>query len=644
MGVWVWMITAAICVGMAVVPAVQLRTSSLRRALLGDDTLLLSPSARLRFYYRIDATKGIRYSIHSRSGPVILDSRLDLGNDPNSGASSGEWWSSLHVTSVSRCRFRSEWKQTFGERAVVPDRYNELRIGLKRRAQNGDAVDGHAPPGPAEVTLQIRAYDEAIAFRIVLEQALPESLWQAVGTEAIEFNVPPGTDAYWNSYAQGAYERRSLSSNLTKPCEPPVTLELADGQWASILEAGQVDFAHMTVALAAKDRMVSRLDGIVKIKRAPYALPWRVVMVADTPGQLLEHNYIPLNLNPPNKLADTSWIKPGRVIMAVKLNTEFVLKTIDFAADFNIDYVELDTEWYGNEYDPRNDATKWNATLVDLPAVIAYAKSKGRKIMLYVNHIELESHLEEILDTYQGWGVDGVKYGFVNVGPQNWTQWLHRAVAEAAKRKLVVDVHDNYRSTGFHRTYPNMLQVEGIYGDEQFPTAQQSTIYPFTRFLTGFADHTYSFHYHKLKKTKAHQLALPIINFGPLQFLFWYDWYGNYAGDKLAEIELWRDVPTVWDHTRVLVGVPGQLVTVARKRGKDWWVGTVTNDTAQASTVDFGFLEAGRAYDAVIYEDGPDNKVFNRSLVLNRRSRIEFWLLPSGGAAMRISPRGRLWF
>lgn len=634
----VLLLATAACVAMAAVPALQLLTRSIGCGVLGDNTFLLSPSAGLRFHYSIDATTGFIYSIHSRTGPVILDSRLAFGDDLNPGASS-EWWSSLRVASVSRSSSRSEWKQPFGERSVVPDRYNELRIGLTPAANGGDA--NTAASGPPEVTLQIRAYDEAVAFRITLEQALPEALRQDIGTEAVEFNVPPGTYAYWNTYAQGTYERHPLSSNLTKPCEPPLTLELADGQWASILEAGQVDFAHMTVALAAKDRMVSLLDGKVHIERFPYSLPWRVVMVADTPGQLLEHNYISLNLNPPNQLADTSWIKPGRVIRTMRLDTEFALKTIDFAADFNIDYVELDAGWYGSEYDPRNDATKWNATLIDLPAVIAYAKFKARKVMLYVNHIELERHLEEILDTYQKWGVDAVKYGFVNVGPQNWTQWLHRAVAEAAKRKLVVDVHDNYRPTGFQRTYPNLLQVEGIRGDEAFPTAEQSTMYPFTRFVAGFADHTYSFHHNKMQKTKAHQLALSVVNFGPLQFLFWYDWYGSYAGDKIAEIELWRDLPTVWDDMRVLVGVPGQIVTVARMRGNDWWLGTVTNETAQTCTVGFDFLEEGSSYEAVIYEDGADNAVLNRTLALNRMSRVELNLRPSGGAAMRIRTRGR---
>lgn len=635
-----WSAITALCAGFIyILHGTSLNTKSIHCTKFGAHVLpspavleedsnvsVSSPDGRLVFQCKLasDSVGGLFYSISGSKGPVILQSRFSI---LASGASS-----KLQFTTLSRSSASSEWAQSFGERAIVPDRYNEVAIGLSRieRFQN-----------TSEMVLRVRAYDEGVAFQFELTQEAPQMHWQDGIADEVEFNVPFGTHAYWNTYLQGTYERRLLQNleGVAKPCEPPLTLELADGRWASIMEAAQVDFAHMTIGLASENRNISKLDGTASITHVPYQLPWRVVIVADTPGQLLERNYILLNLSPPNQLEDTSWIKPGRVIMSVKLETDFVMSVIDFAADFNIDYVELDTGWYGDEYDPRSDATTWNKTLIDLPKVISYAKSKQRKFMLYVNHIELERHLDEVLDTLQSWGVDGVKYGFVNVGPQNWTQWLHHAIVEAAKRKLVVDVHDNYRSTGFHRTYPNMLQVEGIYGDEQFPTAYQSTIFPFTRFLTGPADHTYSFHYFKMVKTKAHQLALSIINFGPLQFLFWYDWPGSYAGGKLAEIELWRDLPTVWDDTRVLNGRPGQLVTVARRQGDDWWVGSITNETAQTSTFDLKFLEPGRAYEAVIYEDGPANQVVNRIANVDCHTNLSFDLHSSGGAAMRIRAR-----
>lgn len=588
-------------------------------------TRVTSPSGALRCDVELTASDGgLVYSISSERGPVILNSKLSLSGG---GTSSGDkkLLSGFRVTRVTRNSVNKEWKPLFGERAIVPDRYHDISIGLSRTPSH-DVTD---------IELQVRVYDEAVAFRFRIPADSPRIAWQDISSERVEFNLPKGAQAYYSNYAQGTYDKKPIS-NWNKPAEPPLTVELADGQWASILEAAQVDFAHMTLTLDVDDRIVSRLDGQVKISHAPYDMPWRVVMVAQKPGDLLEHNYVVLNLNAPNQLGDTTWIKPGRVIMAARLETKIVMNVIDFAAAFNIDYVELDTGWYGNEYDPKSDATTWNATLIDLPKVIAYAKSKGRKFMLYVNHIELERHLEEVLDALQEWGVEAIKFGFVNVGSQRWTNWLHHAIVEAAKRKLVVDVHDNYRSTGFHRTYPNLLQVEGIFGDEQFPTAYQSTIYPFTRFVTGPADHTYCFSYFKLLKSKAHQLALTIVNFGPMQFLFWYDWPGVYKGDKLAEVELWRDLPTVWDDTRVLEGRPGELVTVARKRSGDWWVGSIANETAQTVEVDFSFLERGKVFDAVIYEDAPGGTVANRTAQVQANSKIQFSLGASGGVAIRI--------
>jgi alpha-glucosidase len=586
-----------------------------------DRTLygITSPSRNLWFSLNVDQS-GIAYSIATGTGPIVSLSKMALL--AGTFHKRRDLTLDVHVVSVKQSRVDRQWHNAYGERSMVPDIYNELAIDLS----SADIE---------RFRLIIRVYDEGVAFRFALPVETPSS-WQGTSSESVSFNIPANASAWFNDYAQGVYRRRSLS-NWTKLCEPPLTVELADGQWLSILEAAQVETPHMRLALIADDQLMSRLAGDFNVSRAPSQMPWRVVMVAESAARLLEHNYLVLNLNPPSKLQDLAWVRPGRVMRSMRLETSFVKDLIDFATSFDIEYVELDAGWYGNEYDPSSDATRWNDTLIDLPGVIAYAKQRKRRVMLYVNHIELERHLDEVLDVLQGWGVDGIKFGYVNVGSQYWTTWLHDAIVKAAEKRLVVDVHDNYRSTGFHRTYPNLLQVEGIHGDEQFPNAHQSTIYPFTRFLTGPADHTYCFFHKKLKKTKAHQLALPVINFGPLQFIFWYDQPKQLVGEHLREVEFWRDLPTTWDDTRVLEGRPGELVTIARRKGEDWWIGAVTNETAQHASINLNFLRGvqGR-FEATIYEDGPGNgiTISRRDVYADMSLRLNF--RPSGGAAVRI--------
>jgi alpha-glucosidase len=271
---------------------------------------------------------------------------------------------------------------------------------------------------------------------------------------------------------------------------------------------------------------------------------------------------------------------------------------------------------------------------LDLPEAIRYAKEKGRRVILYVNHRALERQIDVIFPLYRSWGVDGVKFGFVHTGSHRWVVWVHEAVKKAAQHQLVVDIHDNYRPTGFSRTYPNLLQQEGIAGDEEMPTATQSTIYPFTRFIAGAADHTYCFFDKRLKKTKAHQLALAAINFGPLQYLHWYDRPEAYANRD--EIEFWKEMPTVWDDTRVVSGVPGEHVAVARRKGADWWLGAVTNVEARKLELPLTFLPPDTRFTADLFEDAGEKTVAKRSLPVTRETRLSFDLRASGGAAVHL--------
>ena len=423
---------------------------------------------------------------------------------------------------------------------------------------------------------------------------------------------------------------------------------MGDDLFVSIAEARLVDYARMRLS-PAKDRpgtLVSSLGGEVRAT-APLTTPWRVVIIGESPGQLIERSYLILNLNEPCAIEDRSWIKPGKVIREVSLTTEGGKACVDFAVAHHLQYVEYDAGWYGHEYSDEADATtvsvdpKRSPGPLDLHAVIDYARQRGIGIIVYVNRRALERQLDEILPLYQRWGIKGVKYGFVQVGSQRWTSWLHEAVRQAARHHLMVDVHDEYRPTGYSRTYPNLMTQEGIRGNECMPTAGENLILPFTRMLCGAADYTVCYYHNRIKTTHAHQLAAAVVFYSPWQFLFWYDRPSAYRGEP--EIEFFDHVPTVWDDTRVINGSIGRYVTYARRSGSEWYVGTLNGMDARKLDIPLTFLDAGQDYVAHLYgdadpDDGTRTHVEIACCLVTRNTVLTAKLPASGGHAARLTP------
>jgi alpha-glucosidase len=358
----------------------------------------------------------------------------------------------------------------------------------------------------------------------------------------------------------------------------------------------------------------------------------------------LENNSILLNLNDSCALVDTSWIKPGKVIREVTLTTVGGKACVDFAVKYGLQYVLFDAGWYGRERDPKSDARCVSVgTSLDLPEVIGYGKERGIGVILYVNHIAAERQLDEILPLYRKWGVKGVKYGFVNVGAQQWTSWLHMAIRKAAENQLMVDVHDEYRPTGYTRTYPNLMTVEGIGGDEVSDrTNEQSIIAQFTRFLAGPADNTICYYNKRVDRLASHayQLAKAVCFYSPWQHLFWYDRPSD-AHDE-PELEFFKSVPTVWDETKVLDGRIGTSSVIARRSGDEWFIGAMNSGQPRAFDVPLDFLDACKKYIAHIYTDDPSVPTRTHVRVerqpVRQDSVLSVRLSAQGGQAIRIAP------
>ncbi|WP_163325582.1 glycoside hydrolase family 97 protein [Draconibacterium mangrovi] len=590
-----------------------------------NSVVLQSPDRKLKISVTANDTAFVVYSVESEGTPLIQKSKLGFAfeNAPTLGRN-------MEIVSSSELHVNQSWKPVYGERAEIPDTYHQAIIHLKETVEP-----------EREMELTVRAYNEGIAFQYTL---LPTGNTESVTIqqELTEFCFSKDYNGWVSDRAQSEYRKVPISE-ITSPAERPLVVE-ADEKLVAIGEAKLVDFSRMKLQAGERaNSLVATLHDNPSVK-LPYTSPWRTIMTGDSPGELLEHNYFLQNLNDPCTIEDVSWIKPGKVIREVTLTTRGGMACVDFAAENGLQYVEFDAGWYGFEYDDSSDAStitvdpKRSPGPLELQKVINYANTKGIGIILYVNRRALEKQLDEILPLYKSWGVKGVKYGFVQVGSQEWTTWLHEAVKKAADNQLMVDIHDEYRPTGFSRTYPNLMTQEGIRGDEESPDNQHTLTTLFTRMLAGAADNTICYFAPRVtEKMGGHvsQLAKAVMMYSPWQFLFWYDRppnssevIGGVPGAKdyieiTPELEFFKNMPTVWDETRVLEGEIGAYATLARKSGNDWYLGSLTGNVTHTAQLDLSFLEPGKNYETLIYSHDPDAEVATKVRIDHQEMRYD---------------------
>lgn len=599
-----------------------------------------SPNGQLQldFYQQrlADGRRQMFYRLRYRGKLVIGDSLLDLQLDNHLSESAmalkvdrhASWFDNLAITSIRHASNDSSWRPVAGETAQVRDHYNLLTVGL---------VKDDNPIYPMAV--EVRAYDEGVALRYVFPEN-EKGTYYRITRENTEFTLPAGTRAWFHGWAQAPYALLPIA-DWPDESERPLTLALPGGLYVSLLEARMVDYARTKFkrSSAKPDTIVASMHDSADLI-SPFATPWRAIMVADTPGALVDHNHFILNLNEPSKIKDTGWIKPGKIMRVMSQTTQDARDNIDFAARHGLQYILFDWKWYGPAFSFSSDASKVAIAGFDLPAIIAYGKQNGIGVWLYVNQQALLMQSDTLFDTYRQWGVKGVKFGFVQVGSHRWTSWIEKAIEQAANAQIMVNIHDDWRPTGEQRSWPNLLTAEGIRGNEEMPDATHNTVLPFTRFLAGAADYTICYYSPRIRTTHAHQLALAAIYYSPLQTLYWYDRPADSANEP--ELQFWDKIPTTWDESRVLHGAPGQFITSARRKGDQWFVGTITNNEARTLKLALSFLAPGRPYLATIYADdaqaGTRTGVGLRTIEVDASSVIDTALLPSGGQAIWLRP------
>ena len=617
-------------------------------ALTSQAQTLQSPDGKYQFNFTQKDGR-LTYSLNYASKQVVEEGELGVNIDNHLVESamgipvdkSGVWTKGMEVTSVENRSEDNSWKPVYGECDQIRDHYNEMIIHLIKGDKHDNSGNSYDKRQQYLFDIIVRAYDEGVAIRYHFPEAT-NGLFMHITDELTSFRFAPGAEAYHFAWAQAQSTKVKLLKSEAawkEEAERPLTLRLSNGLYAAIGEAALTDFVRGKLKLKAYNELQMSMYDSADVITA-YDMPWRFIMVGEKAIDLINNKQMVLNLNAPCQIQDTSWIKPGKAFRVCRLDMKTCMEGVDFCVDRGLQYIELDAGWYGPEMKMSSSALKVLETRdIDMPKLCEYAKSKGIGVWVYVNQRALYQQLDQLLPLYEKWGISGIKFGFVQIGSQEWTTWLQNAVKKCADHHILVDIHDEYRPTGWSRTYPNLLSQEGVGGNEEMPDAEHNTILPFTRFLCGPADYTPCYFNGRVQNTKAHQLAMPVVYYSPVTFLYWYDLPNAYKGEK--ELDFWKYCPTVWDESKALQGEIGEYIVQARRSGNDWFVGAMNGLQARDITLNTAdFLQKGKKYQVEIYNDDPTlntrTKVSAAVQTIKAGKVLKLHLQSSGGAALRF--------
>ncbi|MHA3787014.1 glycoside hydrolase family 97 protein [Flavobacterium hauense] len=589
------------------------------------------------------------------------------------------------VVSTEQHTANDTWEQPWGEFKKVKDNHNELIIHLKEEKGEQRLVD-----------IIFRVFDDGLGFRYYFPKQ--SNLGKVkISNEVTQFTFADDNDVWWtpvhreNSYYESFYRKTAMSQ--TDTINTPATFEMKNKLYVAVHEASLTDFASMTLLKTKgnqyKSDLVPWADGVKVYAETPFNTPWRTVIVATKPGDLVTST-LTLNLNEPSKIKDISWIEPSKYIgiwwgMHLEkytwgqgpkhgATTKITKDYIDFAAKNHLNGVLVEGWNIGWDGDWTADGSAFSFVKpypdFDIVEITKYAKSKNVRL---IGHHETagatknyESQLDEAFKLYNSLGVNTVKTGYVNkyLDKKEWhdsqygVRHYRKVIETAAKYNIMIDNHEPVKGTGLQRTYPNLMAQEGGRGQEYDAwsadggnTPEHTTIMPFTRMLAGpfdFTPGTFDFSYKtpqgaKVQTTLAKQLALYVIMFSPLQMAS--DLPENYEGKP--EFEFVKEVPCIWSETKVPDAKIGEHVVIARKdwKSSDWYVGAITNKEARKINLKLDFLETGKTYKAEIYADGvgADYKSNPYPVVItakevNSKNTLELNLASGGGTAIKFTP------
>lgn len=561
----------------------------------------------------------------------------------------------------------------------VRDAYNSLLVHV---------TEGSGRRGGRTMTVEARAYNNGVAFRYVLDRQPSISSLHLRG-ESTEFRFSEDDTAWvlalpgYRSSYESEYVRFSLSALSNQGGVPskfligmPVLLHQPGVAWISLMEADLEGNSSMYVTNPSGNwaghyfsvKLSPRWDdpGYAVVGDLPHHSAWRVLGIADDPGRLVEAN-LETDLTPASRIADTSWIHPGKASWNwwvdnvdkdgnsgnMNFNTETMKYYIDFAAESKFPYFLLDAGW-----SQPHDITQMNGR-VDIPELVRYGATKNVKVWIWLHSEAVMRQMEEAFPVYEKWGVAGLKIDFVNRDDQEGIQWFYDTARYAAAHHLMLDFHGCHTPWGMLREYPNVLSYEGVLGLENNKVGRRDSpvdrsVFPFTRLLAGPMDYTAGAFNNATEDgyvarnaapmamgTRAQQLALYVIYETPFPMVS--DSPQMYKGQ--AAFQFIKDVPESWDETRVLNGRPGEYATIVRRHGEEWDLGSMTNWDERTLKVPLSFLGKG-TFTAQMYEDGADAATNPKNVTVHAEevtaaTTLTLHLAPGGGAAIRFVPKGR---
>lgn len=637
---------------------------------------VVSPNGNIKTEISID--KQIEYLITHKNEPLINKSLISMKLSDGTNLGIGSKVSRTKSTYVE-----SEIKAINYKKNIVADNYNELKISFKD-----------------DFSLIFRAYNDGVAYRFITNKKNNF----LVENEQVEFNFPGNPKAYipyvrdwdkenferqfYNSF-ENTYEYINIKDwNSDRIAFLPLVVESNKGKKVCITEADLLNYPGLYLSNKNNSNKLTgvfapypneikqgghnNLQGEVYSHESYIAkcegkteFPWRIITVSENDHELTNNDMV-YRLASPNKLSDYSWIKPGKVAwdwwndwnlynvdFKTGINNETYKYYIDFASENGIEYVILDEGWAVNgEADLLKIVPE-----IDLPMLIEYANSRNIGLILWAGYWALNRDIEGICKHYSDLGIKGFKVDFMDRDDQQMVDF-HRKTAEiAAKYHLLIDYHGTYKPTGLHKTYPNVINFEGVHGLEQMKWSTQDVdqvtydvTFPFIRMVAGPMDYTQGAmknvsknNYQPINSepmsmgTRCHQLAQYIIFESPLNMLC--DSPSNYMAEQ-ESLNFITEIPTTWDETIAINGEISKYITIARRKEDVWYLGSMTNWDERTLELDLSFLGDGD-FKAEVFRDGVNaNRVakdYKKEVIdIPSDRKIKINMSQGGGIAMRI--------
>lgn len=641
-------------------------------ALLGTSPLaavknhkLTSPDGRISVV--VTSGNGLSWSVSMDGKQLLAPSAVSVTIDDGSVYGEGKL-KRTETRSVSR-----EISTALYKKSLVEDKYNELTFTF------------------SDCRVVFRAYDSGVAYRFISRSRHDFK----VLSEKAEFRFAQDWPAYvpytsvFNSSFEKQYTLTELSEFDTRSMSIlPMMIKASDGIRMNIMESSLYDYPGMYLrrgdgllelrgTFAAYPEKVAQgghnsLQGIVGSRRdyiahcsAEEKFPWRIIAIGDDRA-MADCDLVWLLGEDPAEGSDWDWVKPGKVAwewwngwnvkgvdFKAGINNDTYKFYIDFAAEYGIEYVILDEGW----------SVKGAADLmkvvpeIDIKELVDYAAARNVGIILWAGYWAFDRDMENICRHYSSLGVKGFKIDFMDRDDQMMVAFHSRAAATAAKYRLLVDFHGTYKPSGLSRTWPNVLNYEGVFGCEQMKWCKSDVnqplydvLMPFIRQCAGPVDYTqgamnnaarghFRANYSEPMSmgTRCHQLAEYMVFDSPLCMLC--DTPINYRREPECTRFI-ASVPTVWDETRVLDGRVGECIVTARRKGDEWYVGGICSWKAINLKIDLGFLGDG-LWTAEIFRDGVNASRNGTDYIREIRtveagSSFGVEMAPGGGVAMRL--------